>query len=281
MKKTVKVKAPAKINLTLDILGEEGGYHQLKSLVTTIGIKDTITIKKRKDKQITLKVKGGNLDCDIQQNNAYKTAVAFQKQFNTLGVDIVIDKRIPVGGGLGGSSADISATLNGMKKLFGIKDSVKPLAEQLGSDTVYMLDGGLKVISGRGEKVVSVNSKLKLYLLLITANESVSAGGCYKRFDEQGVIYPPSTDLAVKELKSGKVDEFLSLLKNDLYPPAKSLVEEIEQNLDLLKPFGTAFMTGSGSVVVGAYKTKKQLKLAYKTLYPKLKNKLIKTKTFS
>ena len=51
MKKTVKVKAPAKINLTLDILGEEGGYHQLKSLVTTIGIKDTITIKKRKDKQ--------------------------------------------------------------------------------------------------------------------------------------------------------------------------------------------------------------------------------------
>lgn len=281
MKKTVKVKAPAKINLTLDILGEEGGYHQLKSLVTTIGIKDTITIKKRKDKQITLKVKGGNLDCDIQQNNAYKTAVAFQKQFNTLGVDIVIDKRIPIGGGLGGSSADISATLNGMKKLFGIKDSVKPLAEQLGSDTVYMLDGGLKVISGRGEKVVSVNSKLKLYLLLITANESVSAGGCYKRFDEQGVIYPPSTDLAVKELESGKVDEFLSLLKNDLYPPAKSLVEEIEQNLNLLKPFGTAFMTGSGSVVVGAYKTKKQLKLAYKTLYPKLKNKLIKTKTFS
>ena len=78
MRKSLVIDAPAKINLTLDIVGVEGGYHQLNSLVTTIKIKDRITVKKRKDDQITLKVRGGILDCDVHQNNAYKTAVAFQ-----------------------------------------------------------------------------------------------------------------------------------------------------------------------------------------------------------
>ena len=277
--KKIKIDAPAKINLTLDITGTDGGYHQLNSLVTTIALKDVITIKKRSDNKVTIKEKGILSGCDEKQNNAYKTAVAFIDEFKTCGVDITINKSIPVGGGLGGSSADISAVLNGMKKLFGIEKSVVPLSKALGSDTTYMLEGGLKVISGRGENITPVNAKLKLYLLLITAESSVSAGACYKRFDEQGVTYPPVTENAVKELEIGNKLKFLSLLKNDLYPPAKSLVPQIAQNLLSLKSLGCAFMTGSGSVVVGAYTSKKQLNKAYKTLYPTYTNKLIKTKT--
>ena len=156
--KRVKIKVPAKINLTLDITGVKDGYHHLKSIVSSINLYDTITLIKRNDDKITLLEKGIESGCDTQKNNAFKACKAFINKFGTTGVDIVLNKKIPVGGGLGGSSADIAGVLNGMKKLFGIDGSVKDLADELGSDSRYMLEGGWAVISERGNKV----KKLKI-----------------------------------------------------------------------------------------------------------------------
>ena len=116
--KNIVINAPAKVNFTLDVLGVEENYHKIKTLVSTIDLYDKITIKKRKDSRIKLVMKGIKVDCEITENNAYKAAKAFIEKYKTLGVDIIVNKKIPVGAGLGGSSADIAGVLNAMEGLY-------------------------------------------------------------------------------------------------------------------------------------------------------------------
>ena len=134
----VKVKIPAKINITLDVLDKTpDGFHDLKSLVASINIYDKITLKKRKDVFISLKEKG-NVTGLQEENNAYKTAKKFMAKYDTPGVNIVIDKKIPIANGLGGSSADIAGVLIAMKKLYKVDCDLSELASELGSDVCYM-----------------------------------------------------------------------------------------------------------------------------------------------
>ncbi|MDE7159092.1 MAG: 4-(cytidine 5'-diphospho)-2-C-methyl-D-erythritol kinase, partial [Clostridiales bacterium] len=102
---TVRLNAYAKLNLTLDITGTEGGYHMLDSLVTTIDLFDRIVVKKRKDKLINVIMHGmGSESIEPEHNNACLAGEAFVERFQTLGADITVYKNIPVGAGLGGSS---------------------------------------------------------------------------------------------------------------------------------------------------------------------------------
>lgn len=279
--KKIKVKARAKINLTLDVLGIEGKYHNISTLVSTIDLHDIIIIKKRKDKRITLTMKGLPVDVATVDNNAYKACKKFIEKFGTLGVDIVVKKNIPVGGGLGGSSADIAGVLRGLKELFEINESVLPIANELGSDSGYLLSGGYAVLTGRGDKIEQKEIEKQLYLLIITENEQVSAKNSYKTFDKQGKTYKPCTDIALKALESGDNDKFVRTIKNDLYSASCEILPEIKANLTALKKAGAdAFiMTGSGSAVYGLFFEEKQRNLAYKKLLPLYKGQLIKAKT--
>lgn len=279
--KKIKLKIPAKINLTLDVLGVKDGYHTIQSLVTSVSVYDTVTLVKRKDKRITLKEIGLKSGCSVVDNNAFKSAKAFKDAYSTLGVDIILEKTIPVGGGMGGSSADIALVLKGMRDLFGIDADIKTIADGLGSDSGYMIDGGWAVISDRGNVVNPVKIDSKLYLLLITEQTPISARECYRRFDKAGIYSPECTYGAVNALKSGDVDKFFSVIKNDLFAPAKEIVPKVSENLSALMLAGApkALMTGSGSVVYGIFKTAKDRNKAYKKLLPLYGDKLIKAQT--
>lgn len=275
----VKIKAKAKINFTLDVTGVRNGFHLIKSLVCSISLADEVIIKKRNDKHITLAETGIKTGCAEFSNNAYIAAKLFRDTFDTSGVDIVIKKKIPVGGGLGGSSADICAVFNGMKKLFNINSDLTDLVSKLGSDTAFMLNGGYALLEGRGEKVKFLNVQKQFYLLILTAKTSVSARECYKEYDRVKPKKAPITLTAAEYLKNGETQKFLSSIKNDLFLPAKGLVGEIETNLFNLKEYGTAVMTGSGSAVVGIYTDKKHRNYAYAKLKDKYKGHIIKTQT--
>lgn len=279
--KKITVKIPAKINFTLDVKMGENGYHDISSMVTGIDLYDYITVKKRKDKLVTLKEKGLSSGCDEKSNNAYKSAVLFVHTFKTAGVDIILKKNIPVGAGLGGSSADIAGVLLAMQKLFKIKKDVKPLADELGSDSGYMLKGGLAIISGRGEKVFNIKSQKRFNILILTQNKMVSAGESYRRFDLLGKTPKPVTDKASALLQSGDVNGFLSTIKNDLYAPSAQILPEIKENLDFINSTGAdkAIMTGSGSAVYGIYLNNKTRKSAYKQLKATFGKYVIKAKT--
>ena len=279
--KKITVKVPAKINLTLDILGANENYHEISSLVTSIDIYDEITVAKRSDYKITLTMKGLRVDCSVPDNNAFKAGVLFQDTFKTRGFDITVDKKIPVAGGLGGSSADIAGVLNALNLLFEIDMNMEKLAAELGSDAPYMLKGGYAVISGRGEKIERLPFNKTLFLLLITENANVSARACYKKYDQRKREYPPCTAKAVTALTNDDDNALIEAVKNDLGNAACEIVQQIKFNLFALNKAGVgkAIVAGSGPTVLGFYVDKKARDKAYKKLAPLFGENLIKAKT--
>lgn len=280
MKKS-KIKIPAKINLSLDVLGVTGNFHDIKSLVTSVDVYDQITAQKRTDKRITLKVEGNPIDCHVVDNNAYKAGKLFVQKTGVLGANITIKKQIPIGGGLGGSSADIAGVLLCMEELYQTGANLNELAGALGSDAPYMLTGGYAVIEGRGEKVTKKQIDTVLYLILIPEEKSTSARAVYKEYDKAGKTYKPCTENVEKALKEGELAKFVQYAKNDLAQSAGTLVPEITANVLALKKAGaiTALVTGSGSCCYGVFCSKKERDNAFRKLKALYGNVLIKAQT--
>ncbi|MBR1983437.1 MAG: 4-(cytidine 5'-diphospho)-2-C-methyl-D-erythritol kinase [Clostridia bacterium] len=278
MKKT-KVKVYAKVNFTLDVGIAENGYHKIKSLVSSIDLYDEITVTKRQDRRITLKNVGIDPKCTVVDNNAYKTAKMFKEKYNTLGVDIVINKHIPIASGLGGSSADVAGVLKAMEILYPGGHDLVEIANEIGSDCAYMLDGGYAVIAGRGEKIQKVDTTAKFYLIIMTAGSGLSSREAYREFDKQNINYPPITETAVEHLVNDRKGEFIKLIRNDLYPASSEKVPEIKQNLETLSSVAPSVMSGSGSSVYAIFLDKTARDTAYRVLRKKYKDKIIKTET--
>ena len=278
--KKVKVKIPAKINLTLDILGVKDGYHVLESLVASIDLFDTVVAKKRSDSKINLKFRGIPVGINSEKSNAYRAAEKFIKEFSTTGADITVKRDIPAAAGLGGSSADIAGVLNAMKELYCVDGDVTEIANSLGSDVAYMLKGGYAVIKNRGEIVERLDGiKNVFYLLIVTGTEGVSTAESYKTYDKLSVKHEMQTPVAVDNLIKGDKGGFLTALSNDLYEGSALLLPEIKETVTRLSEFGSAVMTGSGSAVYGIYKTEEERDRVYKALRREYGKRLIKAKT--
>ncbi len=279
MKKTT-VKVPAKINLTLDILSREKEYHNIRSLVSTVNVFDTITIQKREDNKVVLNESGFDCGCDYKDNNAYKTAKLFVDTYKTCGVTVSLKKGIPIAGGLGGSSADIAGVLLAMKRLFNINDDMTLLASKLGSDSAYMLNKGYAVISGKGDIIAKVKSDAKLYVVIIWDDVKISAKEGYSGYDGLRKKYQSITYEAVGYLTNLNT-KFFGILKNDLQPYAESVMPVlIKKQKDLVNAGAEcALMTGSGSAVYGLFQTRSARNKAYKILKIKYEKYLIKCNT--
>ena len=260
---TVKTKVYAKVNLTLEIVGVENGYHMLDSFVANVDIFDTIVVTKRKDKQISVTMKGRQVPClDLEKNNAYKAAVAFMEKFNTTGVDITVFKDIPIGAGLGGSSADAAGVVNGMAALYEITDEegLDSLADSLGSDTKYMRYGGFARMRGRGTELEFFDFDETLYFLLICPKSSVSTPECYRLYDKLSVGYADGerTRACIDALRVGDMQGTAKAFYNDLYAAANELnpcVGQAVEKAESLSPNGVT-MTGSGSGVLAVFESK-------------------------
>lgn len=263
---SVRVKSYAKINLTLDILGAAGGYHMLDSVVASLDLCDVITAKKRRDGLISVAMHGeGSEVIEHENNNAAKAAEEFLKVFGTCGADITVWKNIPIGAGLGGSSADVAGVLNAMAKLFGIDDfsAVKGVADKLGSDCGYMLTGGWARISGRGERVKRLDSDLKLDIGLLVPRGGVSTAECYRISDSlpRDAFTSQSAEEAVLAGDKVKLCESLS---NGLCAAAVRLNSEVGEcikELESFAPLGVN-MTGSGSGVYAVFENDQFLRYA-------------------
>ena len=285
----MKVKAYAKLNLTLDITGEEGGYHLLDSLVVTVDLYDTISVKKRNDGLVNVVMHGmGSEQIPPERNNAVRAGEAFVSRFHTTGADITIYKNIPVGAGLGGSSVDAAGVLQALAKLYHITDmgALKSLADELGSDTGYLLTGGLARLRGRGEIVEPLSITPQMHFLLLCPRSGVSTAECYARCQIKAGV--TRTQRAADELKRGNLEWAARLFGNDLYEPAKALNEEVGRTYIEAKSFSPlgAGMTGSGSAVFALFPTRELCEWAksrydgkaraylVKSVYPKQKRSL-------
>ena len=281
---TVKIKAYAKINLTLEIVGSENGFHMLDSLVASVDLFDLIVLKKRKDKLSSITMHSlGSETIPPEKNNALKAAEYFSETFGVNGADITVYKNIPMGAGLGGSSADASGVLNGMAKLYGINDEEKidELANALGSDTKYMRKGGFARMRGRGDQVELLDMEETLHFLALLPPTSVNTGACYREYDNEPITTGEenATGKLIEALSLKKVEEAGRYLTNDLFPPAARLnasVKQAYEEAQSFSPLGT-FMTGSGSCVLALFETKELCEWAKSRYRGKCKAFVLKT----
>ena len=240
----MKVKVYAKLNLTLNVFPKEGNFHPIDSVVTSVNIWDVVEVKPRKDKRV--KIKGF---MPTPENIAYKTAMSFVDQFDTLGVDICIKKGIPVGAGMGGSSADSAGVIYCMCKLFGVdidSPQIANLCATLGSDISFMLKGGIARMQGKGDDVTFGDSPLDLHFVLTTFTQSMSTADVYNAFD----ALPEQRKTDCEKLFNFLCDGNLAveLQNNNLQPACQSLSSYAQSYIQCARDLGyTPNMTGSGS----------------------------------
>lgn len=248
--------AYAKINWALNITGRRGdGYHLLDMLMQIIDLHDTLEIESADGLSLTVDgVPAG------EENLVLRAAVALNRRAGALnGARMALTKRIPARAGLGGGSADCATALRALNGLWGLGLSEAALLDiglSLGADVPFCLTGGLAVVRGIGEDITPVPGAPSIPLVLVVPGGGLSTGAVFKLWDAGGF---PAVRLDTVALAGAvtarRLDEVDRLCANALTAPAVSLMPEIGDLLEKLRSLGAsaAFMTGSGSAVVGAF----------------------------
>lgn len=258
----IKLKAPAKINLTLDALKKRSdGYHELKMIMQEISLCDDIFIKKLQNPVIEIKTNVKWLIPD-EKNLAYKAAELIIDRFNIKkGVSIEINKRIPISAGLAGGSADCAAVLKAINALFELyipKENLMALGAELGSDVPFCILGGTALAEGRGEILNQISPCPKLFLVLVKIPVNVSTGTIFKSLDIKSITKRPNTNAMISAIESKRIDLIADNLSNVLETvtiPLFPKINTIKSKLTELGAYGT-LMSGSGPTVYGIFKSR-------------------------
>jgi 4-diphosphocytidyl-2-C-methyl-D-erythritol kinase len=271
----VTVRAPAKINLGLEVLGKRpDGYHELLTVLQTIELADTVRIRLTDPSStiltgppsITLTVRfSGTDEVDLGphgQNLVLRAARAYLEAMPERGsrrLEISLTKRIPVGAGLGGGSTDAAATLLGLNELLGAlhpdpeqhRRRLHALATSLGMDVAFFLEGGSQLGTGRGECVVPIDPWPGRALVIVYPNVSLPTSSIYGRLRLPLTPSGPLATMAPRENPSALWDRAWRDLRNDLQDVVVEQVPAVGMVLDELQALGAVFarVTGSGSAV--------------------------------
>ncbi|MBR3289908.1 MAG: 4-(cytidine 5'-diphospho)-2-C-methyl-D-erythritol kinase, partial [Clostridia bacterium] len=197
------LNAPAKINLTLDILGTRAdGYHELRTVMQTVDLADTVTVERTEDEGITLSLSDPALPCD-RRNTAYAAAEVFfaalqKRGGQPFGVRIHVTKIIPQQAGMAGGSADAAAVLRGLNTLAGhpfSPDDLCALGAQVGADVPFCVRGGAALATGIGERLSPVPSLPdNLFIVVCKPPVGVSTGAAYAAVDAALAAVTPSDE---------------------------------------------------------------------------------------
>lgn len=261
----IRLKARAKINLTLDVTGKlPNGYHTVCMIMQTLSLYDSIYIKRIEKPIIRIKSNLDWLPTD-ERNLAYKGAELLKNTFDIKqGVFIQLDKKIPVAAGLAGGSADCAAVMVGMNKLFHIGLSKKKLMEfalQLGADIPYCILQGTALAEGIGEKLTPIRSGCPFcYVLLAKPNINISTASVYQNLVLDNIKEHPDTKAMLFQMQQKNINEMGKLLCNVLETVTITKHKEIallKQKMIALGASG-ALMSGSGSTVFGLFTDKQK-----------------------
>ena len=263
----IELKALAKINLGLDVLGQRlDGYHTVRMIMQSIYLYDDVTIAKIKSS--TVEVKTNLYYLPTNENNiAYKAADLLRKEFQiSEGVRITIQKHIPVAAGLGGGSANAAAVLFGMNRLFDLGLSMEELMKRgvtLGADVPYCILRGTVLAEGIGEILSPLPSLPKCTLLLATPPIHISTGKIYQALDAKSITKHPDIDGLINGLEKGDLRKIATAMGNVLEQVTIPLHPEIQVIKQEMLESGAlgAMMSGSGPTVFGIFDSKD---LAYK-----------------
>ncbi|MFH1368422.1 MAG: 4-(cytidine 5'-diphospho)-2-C-methyl-D-erythritol kinase [Elusimicrobiota bacterium] len=249
----VKMLAPAKINLFLEVAGRRpDGYHNIETIFRTVSLYDELGFSRRKE-GITVKCNIPELRSD-KRNLVYRAAELLKTRLGVAaGVEIRLKKRIPMGAGLGGGSSDAAAALKGLLKLWKRKVSEKELvrlAAGLGADVPFFLYGGLAEAKGIGDRIKTIKRSKTDWFLLVNPGFPVSTASVYKKLK-----FPLTNKQKIhkiKQLLAGgsspeKWGKHIFNRLEEAVLPCHRAIREIKDTLELMGC--RCLMSGSGSTV--------------------------------
>ncbi|MCQ4277280.1 4-(cytidine 5'-diphospho)-2-C-methyl-D-erythritol kinase [Stutzerimonas degradans] len=241
---TLTLPAPAKLNLMLHILGRRAdGYHELQTLFQFLDYGDELSFSLRDDGQIRLHTDLPGVDHD--SNLIVRAARLLQRESGcTLGADIKLTKRLPMGGGIGGGSSDAATTLVGLDHLWRLdlgEDRLAELGLALGADVPVFVRGRAAFAEGVGERLQPVDLE-EPWFLVLAPQVSVSTAEIFA--DPELTRNTPA--ITVRSLLAGGGH-------NDCQPVVERRYPEVRNALSLLNKFVPSSMTGTGACVFGSF----------------------------
>ena len=245
----IRIKCPAKINLTLEIVNKrDDGFHNIKSIMQMISLYDYISISAEHNSKTAINLSGNSNEIPYNEKNlVYKASKLFLDETKIIAnINIYIDKSIPISAGLAGGSTDAAGTLFGLNKIFGEplnKKDLHRLCASLGSDLNVCLEGGCLLATGRGEKTEKLNPIKSPVTLIKPKNLGISAKDAYTKYSLKA-IKPKNnmTEKMVNALKNG--ENITRFLYNDL---EYAVFDDYEELQFIKKILPSSIMSGSGS----------------------------------
>lgn len=253
---SLKLKAPAKINLTLAILGKRSdGFHEIESLVLPVALYDELVLEDTPEEQIRLSCDDPSLP-EGPDNLVYRAAECLRRRYgHHRGVRVQLAKRIPARAGLGGGSSDAASTLIGLNELWRLGLTFAELASvaaELGSDVPLFVHGGPSIIRGRGEQVEPIRLVWPGRIVLVVPPFGMNTGEVYRHW--RATDAPPrSADEVLRAHRSG--DDLDGLLFNMLEEPAFTIEPRLAALRARLVELGAprVRMSGSGAAMFALF----------------------------
>ena len=267
----MKLKAYAKINLSLDITGKrENGYHDIESIMQSVSLYDVVSIEKNHSGKIT--VKSDNKDIpEGEENIAYKAARQMIEDFDlNCGFDIFIEKHIPVAGGMAGGSTNAAAVIRGINEICSLNltnEEMMKTGVKIGADVPFCIQQSAALCEGIGEVITPLKGLSKdLWILLVNPNIKVSTKLIYEKIDEKVSYNTVDNKSLINALGNGDVDSAKNYMKNVMQVVSETECEEISTVIKEIKSLGAihSMMSGSGATCFGIFKEKPDLEKSKK-----------------
>lgn len=278
---SIDLKSRAKVNLSIDVPGKrEDGYHLVEMIMQTIDLYDKLKITEIEENSIL--IKSNSLDIPLNEDNImYKAVNLLKNQFNIeKGIEISIEKNIPVAAGMAGGSSNAAAVLVGLNKLWNLglsENELKHIGLKLGADVPFCITGGSALAEGIGEKLTNIKGLPEdLNILICKPNIFVSTKEVYQSLNMDKVKRRPQNKELIDALQKEDVKFISENMVNVLEEVTSLKYSEIGQIEDIMiknKALGS-MMSGSGPTVFGlfdnkdcAIKAKEDLQAKYNQVY--------------
>ena len=268
----ISLKALAKINLGLDVLGKrEDGYHEVRMVMQTIHLYDRVEIKKTRSPHIHVETNLYYLPVN-EDNLVYRAAKLMKDEFQSKeGVRIVLQKFIPVAAGLAGGSSDAAAVLVGMNRIFNLglkQNKLMELGLKIGADVPFCIMRGTALAEGIGEKLTALPPMPKCPVLIAKPAISVSTKAVYEGLKLYDGMEHPDIDGVMEGIQQKDLKGVASHMGNILETVTIPMYPVIEDIKKLMLENGAlnAMMSGSGPTVFGLFPNEKEIRRAYEAL---------------
>ncbi|QDX91963.1 4-(cytidine 5'-diphospho)-2-C-methyl-D-erythritol kinase [Brevibacterium sp. JNUCC-42] len=268
----ISIKAPAKINLTLDVLSKRpDGYHEVEMVMTTVDLADRVDLTLLESRDILIDCSASFVPNDMR-NHAYKAAKLLQERYSVnKGVHIYIDKQIPVAAGLAGGSSDAAATLRGLNRLWNLRLSLDELAligEEIGSDVPFCVYGGTALAKGRGEKLRHMISPTPCWVILAKPPIGVSTADVYGNLRVDQIKKHPKTEKMLQAIGEQDFSLMARSLCNVLEEVTLNRYPQVRQIKELMLESGAdgVLMSGSGPTVFALVQKEAKVHRIYNAL---------------